>query len=206
MNPAVRTLAGARIFNGAFGLLLLTLVFGAAAGKAVSAITITSPGRGESWALGSSHAITWTYEAPEANVKIFLSTDGGATWIPIADHTPESGRYVWKVSGHSAKSCKIRVAGTESRTFAIIASQEVHTYRWVEVTKQAPLAGRDGAGALVYEDRMWLIGGWNAVDKQHFPRVTRNDVWSSEDGAHWTEVKPNTFWDQSFDANKDWEG
>jgi hypothetical protein len=53
---------------------------------------------------------------------------------------------------------------------------------------------------------MWLIGGWNWDDKAHFPRICANDVWSSEDGVTWTIIKPNTFTDETFDANKDWEG
>jgi len=31
-------------------------------------------------------------------------------------------------------------------------------------------------------------------------------VWNSEDGAVWTLVKPNTFLDQTFDPESDWEG
>ena len=36
-------------------------------------------------------------------------------------------------------------------------------YAWTPVALEAPFAPRDGAGALVYQDRMWLIGGWNQV-------------------------------------------
>jgi hypothetical protein len=84
--------------------------------------------------------------------------------------------------------------------------QEAHDYEWVQVTKQAPFAPRDGAGALTFRGRMWLIGGWNPGDKKHFPRICNNEVWSSADGATWTLEKPNTFLDDSFDATRDWEG
>ena len=43
-------------------------------------------------------------------------------------------------------------------------------YEWICVTEQAAFAGRDGAGALVFKDRMWLLGGWNPGDKVNFPR------------------------------------
>src|SRR5262249_44039559 len=56
-------------------------------------------------------------------------------------------------------------------------------YRWVKVTDKGPFAPRDGAGALVYRGRMWLLGGWNPGDAAHFPRVCNNEVWSSADGA-----------------------
>lgn len=79
-------------------------------------------------------------------------------------------------------------------------------YRWIEVTTSAPFAARDGAGALTVQGRMWLLGGWNPGDRQHFPRICNNEVWSSTDGADWELVKPNSFLDQSFDPALDWEG
>jgi hypothetical protein len=80
------------------------------------------------------------------------------------------------------------------------------SYEWVKVTTTAPFAARDGAGALVYKDRMWLIGGWNPRDKVNFPRICNNEVWSSVDGLAWTLIKPNTFLDAKFDPASDWEG
>ncbi len=84
--------------------------------------------------------------------------------------------------------------------------QEASRYQWVNVTDRAAFAPRDGAGAMVFQDRMWLIGGWNPNDKVHFPRICNNEVWSSTDGLTWQLEKPNTFLDQSFDSQTDWEG
>jgi len=53
---------------------------------------------------------------------------------------------------------------------------------------------------------MWLLGGWNPDDPKHFPRICNNEVWRSEDGAHWHLEKPNTFLDDTFDPTTDWEG
>jgi len=79
-------------------------------------------------------------------------------------------------------------------------------YRWVKVTGAAPFAPRDGAGALSFRGRMWLLGGWNPRDKVHFPMVCNNEVWSTRDGLDWKLEKPNTFLDARFDAASDWEG
>lgn len=79
-------------------------------------------------------------------------------------------------------------------------------YEWINVTRNAAYAPRDGAGALTFNGKMWLIGGWNPGDKQSFPRICNNEVWSSTDGALWTLVKPNSFLDKTFDPKKDWEG
>ncbi len=79
-------------------------------------------------------------------------------------------------------------------------------YRWVHVTPKAAFAPRDGAGALSFHGRMWLLGGWNPHDREHFPRICNNEVWNSRDGRTWALVKPNTFRDASFDPARDWEG
>ena len=79
-------------------------------------------------------------------------------------------------------------------------------YEWEQVTAHAPFAPRDGAGSLVFQDRMWLLGGWSPQDSVYFPRICNNEVWSSVDGLSWDLVKPNSFIDDSFDASLDWEG
>jgi len=98
-----------------------------------------------------------------------------------------------------------------NRVFALIVAtcQPAHqapSYEWVQVTPKAAFAPRDGAGALTFKNRMWLIGGWNPGDKKHFPRICNNEVWSSTDGKTWTLEKPNTFEGRTFDPRRDWEG
>ncbi|MDA0834858.1 MAG: hypothetical protein O2955_03540 [Planctomycetota bacterium] len=91
-------------------------------------------------------------------------------------------------------------------SFSFTAHAEEPRYEWTNVTREAAFAPRDGAGALVFKDRMWLIGGWNPRDKEHFPLICNNEVWSSTDGENWRLEKPNTFLDSSFDPRSDWEG
>jgi hypothetical protein len=68
-------------------------------------------------------------------------------------------------------------------------------YRWECVTPQAPFAPRDGAGALVWRDRMWLLGGWNPDDPVNFPRVCNSEVWVSADGRDWDLVTRAAPWE-----------
>jgi N-acetylneuraminic acid mutarotase len=81
-------------------------------------------------------------------------------------------------------------------------------YEWEKITLTAEFAPRDGAGALSFGGKMWLLGGWNPspAQRQFFPLICNNEVWSSTDGAKWTLVKDNTFKDRTFDPATDWEG
>jgi len=68
-------------------------------------------------------------------------------------------------------------------------------YHWTCVTDQAAFAGRDGAGALVFQGKLWLLGGWNPGDKAHFPKICNSEVWSSTDGATWTLENHQAPWE-----------
>lgn len=100
----------------------------------------------------------------------------------------------------------LALASTLAAAGAAIEERNPPRYRWTQVSAPAPFAPRDGAGALTFQGRMWLLGGWNPGDKLHFPRICNNEVWSSAEGLEWTLVKPNTFLDRGFDATRDWEG
>lgn len=68
-------------------------------------------------------------------------------------------------------------------------------YRWKKVTEQAPFAARDGAGALTFKNKMWLLGGWNPKDKVNFPLICNSEVWSSTNGADWNLENPQAPWE-----------
>ena len=68
-------------------------------------------------------------------------------------------------------------------------------YRWHCVTDNAAFAARDGAGALVFKDQMWLLGGWNPDDKVSFPSNCNSEVWSSGDGESWTLESAEAPWE-----------
>ncbi len=67
--------------------------------------------------------------------------------------------------------------------------------KWNCVTENAAFAGRDGAGALVFKNKMWLLGGWNPNDKVYFPHICNSEVWSSSDGASWTLETAQAPWE-----------
>ncbi|HZT33119.1 MAG TPA: kelch repeat-containing protein [Bryobacteraceae bacterium] len=68
-------------------------------------------------------------------------------------------------------------------------------YQWTRVTEEAAFAPRDGAGAVVFRNRMWFLGGWNPRDKVHFPKICNSEVWSSADGLDWKLENPGAPWE-----------
>lgn len=201
--------------NRLFPCVLFLLAVGTPAGygREPARLTLTSPSGGEAWAAGSTHRITWKAEgfAGTAEVRVEVSTDGGKTWTPAGKATAGAGSLLWKIPDALTRECVVRLSAptaekARSKPLALIASQEVKDYRWTRVAEKAEFAPRDGAGALVFKDKMWFIGGWNPGDKKSFPRICNNEVWSSADGTKWALEKKNTFLDRTFDATRDWEG
>jgi hypothetical protein len=196
----------------AFLLALLTGL--PAQAKQQASLTLLSPAGGETWSAGSLHLVTWKGERlpPGATVEVDWSADGGKTFVGAGKAPATVSRFLWKVPEKVSRDAVIRLrvaSGPTARNaapFAITPSREVKGYRWVNVTHKAAFAPRDGAGALVFKGKMWLLGGWNPRDKKHFPRICNNEVWSSSTGEKWVLEKPNTFLDRTFDSTRDWEG
>lgn len=79
---------------------------------------------------------------------------------------------------------------------AILAARPIQAEErapnWVKVADQAGWQPRDSQGELVYNDQLWIFGGWfNSYEAP--PR----DVWSSPDGKTWKQVTASAPWKHS---------
>lgn len=65
--------------------------------------------------------------------------------------------------------------------------------RWELVTGDAGWSPRLAAGAAVFNDRMWILGG---IENYYFgdDRSLKNDVWCSTDGLRWERVLSQAPW------------
>lgn len=63
---------------------------------------------------------------------------------------------------------------------------------WELVTRRADWQPRDSQGELVFNNRLWILGGW--FDSFSPPP---RDVWSSPDGKEWKQVTPKAPWRHS---------
>jgi hypothetical protein len=59
---------------------------------------------------------------------------------------------------------------------------------WLSATQQAPFPGRAYHTSLVFDNKLWVIGGAGSSSGNSIPM---NDVWSSIDGSNWTQSTPS---------------
>lgn len=53
---------------------------------------------------------------------------------------------------------------------------------WVEANKEANFDGRFSHTSVVFNNKMWVIGGFSSANPY------QNDVWSSDDGINWSQI------------------
>jgi hypothetical protein len=75
---------------------------------------------------------------------------------------------------------------------------------WTLVTEKAPWKGRRGHTVTVFDDgtgeALYLIGGFE-VDEETGYRQYTNDVWKSEDGMTWTQIKDRSYPVDNMDSD-----
>jgi len=63
---------------------------------------------------------------------------------------------------------------------------------WTRATANASFSGRRGHASVVFDNKMWVIGG------QDTGGAYRNDVWYSSDGATWTQATASASFSKRF--------
>ncbi|HEX8736181.1 MAG TPA: hypothetical protein VF721_12710 [Pyrinomonadaceae bacterium] len=58
---------------------------------------------------------------------------------------------------------------------------------WETVAEKSSLPARVFYGAVVFKDKIWLVGGWDGKNYH-------NDVWNSVDGVNWRRAAEKTAW------------
>ena len=161
--------------------------------------------------------ITWSAfnSAKLAEYTVYLSDDSAATTASAATWSSLSNPQI--ISGNSSELYSlvpilsqyyvaITATNTGNETTPLskvylannIVTGDPDPSTWHEViadTDDSPAhwEGRSTHGSLVFQDKMWLIGGRTASEA-HIA-----EVWSSTDGYNWTEVNPSA----AFGARKE---
>lgn len=145
--------------------------------------------KGKMWMIGG---IEDYYFGDDKSLKndVWSSTDG-KEWKLATEHAEWSPR-----AYHQAVvlNDKIYVFGGGNYVPKYQALNDVWSsedgVRWTKVTEHAGWSPRLWFPAVVYRDRMWVIGGWSKEP------TAKNwgDVWYSKDGKGWKQFKSDVIW------------
>jgi dihydrofolate reductase len=121
---------------------------------------------GDVWS--STNGNTWTKVKP---------TDQRFTFPARARHqVVVFDGHMWVIGG---------VSSDDEAKNDVLRSVNGENWITVKANDSAGFTARFEHQAVVFDNKMWVIGGRSSADG------IKNDVWSSEDGSKWTEVKAN---------------
>jgi len=140
------------------------------------------------WLMGGGRGVDDFSMATETTNDVWSSTDG-LNWD---NATPAAQWHQRDSFAAVAFKGKMWVIGGHYYTFG----QPAVRYRdvwsstdgsnWTLVTDNAPWGLRSSPQVVIYENKMWLLGGYTDTWK--------NDVWTSEDGSNWTLETASVPW------------
>lgn len=65
---------------------------------------------------------------------------------------------------------------------------------WNKVVEHAQWRGRLWFGFASFDDKMWMMGGWNYHELEDEQAGNKNDVWYTEDGIAWKSLNTSNIW------------
>ena len=150
------------------------------------------------WSARSSHSSVvfdgklWVLGGTAGGDEVWSSADG-ASWTQVTiSGTSWSARYNHSSVVHAGK---LWVLGGEDSTHLDDVWSSTDGASWTAVTAAAAWSARSLHSGVVYDGKLWVIGGFRYDSGSIF----LDDVWSSTDGASWTEETPSaTNWSGRF--------
>ncbi|MFQ5680575.1 MAG: kelch repeat-containing protein [Candidatus Omnitrophota bacterium] len=139
---------------------------------------------GKIWVIGgwwgNNDMLNDVWSSPDG--AAWTKVTGGADWTRRMGHTSVvfNGK-IWVIGGVNA------YANPHEYFNDVWSSSD--GANWIKVTGGAAWTRRSGHASVVFNGKIWVIGG------QDSNGTLKNDVWSSPDGANWTEVTNKADWD-----------
>ncbi|MFC1838664.1 metallophosphoesterase [Thermodesulfobacteriota bacterium] len=138
---------------------------------------------GKMWVMGGG--------LPGRN-DVWYSTDG-INWIQATESASWPGRLqhssvvydgkMWVMGGYQYSD------GTFTQMNDVWYSYD--GINWTCATNSAGWDARSGHTSIVYDGKMWVMGGKHRIGNSYY---SRRDVWSSSDGVNWTKVNSLADW------------
>jgi len=145
-------------------------------------ITITAPNGGESWAIGSSQNITWTYTGTIANVKLQYSTNNGGAWTDIIASTPNTGTYAWTIPNAPSALCLVRVLNAANEAVYDVSNAVFTIPSSSTITVVSPNG---------FEN--WLVGSAHNITWTNTGTITNVKIeYTTNSGGTWNVLSAST--------------
>jgi hypothetical protein len=153
-------------------------------------LVVLSPAITDRYPTQTNCRFEWKVSSTIDALDIYYSLDG-VNWSIIGSNVDATNNtYDWQLLDWSVGTAifvKV-VAANDDSVAREIGPFYISEYHWQEVNTNCPWLPRDGAGLLVFQEKMWLLGGWNPFLSAWLPGYTCNEVWNSTDGNSWNFV------------------
>jgi len=149
-------------------------------------ITVLQPNGGESWLENTWQDINWSSQNTSGNVRLYYSTNGGASWISITNSTPDDGHYQWYVPSVSSDqtNCRVRVQDVDDSGCYDI-SDASFTIR--DNTPCSINVIEPNGGEIWYESTEYDIR-WQSQNTSGTVKI----LFSSDGGSNWSNITTGT--------------
>jgi len=147
--------------------------------------------KGRMWMMGGWY--NGRLEGHSASSAVWASKDG-ANWIQVTPKAGWSPRIAAAIVEFRGRMWIL--GGTEDYYFGDQRSLKNDVWstkdgkNWERATESAGWSPRAYHQAVAHDGKIWVFGGGNYVPSYE----AKNDVWTSEDGVHWTQVTEAAAW------------
>ncbi|MCR4317448.1 MAG: hypothetical protein NUW37_14005 [Planctomycetes bacterium] len=161
--------------------------------------------KGRIWSLGGRYYNKWFDDVwSTTDGKTWTPTPSTKPWLPRTGHGFLSFRNkLWILGGY------LGLSGGDDKYFSEVWSS-IDGKDWKLETDRAPWGFRHGFEAIVFKNRLWILGGFESEEhiqerSSHgdfsYTKCFRNDVWSSVDGVEWRCETESAPWTRRRDFN-----
>ncbi len=130
------------------------------------------------WQLGSGADVWSSTDGIRWKIELQEAPFGARTAAGVAVHNGK----IWLMGGYLTEPNDPPEKGYEKFTTLNDVWCSEDGIRWDRVKEYAPWSLRMWFGCEVFEDRIWVLGGYSNREAMNL-----GDVWSSEDGVDWKQ-------------------
>ena len=158
---------------------------------------IISPATTDSYSINDTVKIKWVKAIGYDTVNIKYSLNNGINWQVVANNINVNAQsYIWNAPNMPGGECLIKIVDINNPSkFSVSDKFLINKYQWQLVNDTNSFSVRDGVQGYAFNNKMYLMGGWNPLDPINYPNITTNEVWESTDGNSWNLLD-----------TADWEG